>query len=52
MGTEEMIAVELKDSHRLIGNVYMGKREFETKLAAALTRLSTTKSPVKLIQMS
>ena len=30
MGTEEMIAVELKDSHRLIGNVYMGKREFET----------------------
>lgn len=29
MGTEEMIAVELKDSRRLIGNVYMGKREFE-----------------------
>ncbi|MBD5492579.1 MAG: GNAT family N-acetyltransferase [Lachnospiraceae bacterium] len=29
IGTEEMIAVELKDSHKMIGNVYMGKREFE-----------------------
>lgn len=29
MGTEEMIAVELKDSHKMIGNVYMGKRDFE-----------------------
>lgn len=29
MGTGEMIAVELRDSRRLIGNVYMGKREFE-----------------------
>lgn len=29
MGTEEMIAVELKDSHKMIGNVYMGKREFD-----------------------
>jgi RimJ/RimL family protein N-acetyltransferase len=24
-----MIAVELKKSHKMIGNVYMGKREFE-----------------------
>ena len=24
-----MIAVQLKDSHKMIGNVYMGKREFE-----------------------
>lgn len=30
MGTEEMIAVEHRDSHKMIGNVYMGKREFET----------------------
>ena len=30
-GTDEMIAVELKDSHKMIGNVYMGKREFETR---------------------
>ena len=30
IGTDEMIAVELKDSHKMIGNVYMGKREFET----------------------
>lgn len=30
MGTEEMVAVERKDSHKLIGNVYLGKREFET----------------------
>lgn len=29
MGTEEMIAVELKDSHKMIGNVYLGKRDFE-----------------------
>ena len=24
-----MIAVELKDSHKMIGNVYVGKRDFE-----------------------
>ncbi|MBD5475162.1 MAG: GNAT family N-acetyltransferase [Lachnospiraceae bacterium] len=29
IGTEEMIAVELKKSHKMIGNVYMGKREFD-----------------------
>ncbi len=29
IGTEEMIAVELKDFRKMIGNVYMGKREFE-----------------------
>lgn len=29
IGTDEMIAVELKDSHKMIGNVYMGKRDFE-----------------------
>ena len=29
MGTEEMIAVELKSARKLIGNVYLGKREFE-----------------------
>ena len=27
--SDEMIAVELKDSHKMIGNVYMGKRDFE-----------------------
>ena len=27
--TDEMIAVELKASHKMIGNVYMGKRDFE-----------------------
>ena len=30
IGTDEMIAIELRDSHKMIGNVYMGKREFET----------------------
>ena len=30
IGTDEMIAVELKQSRKMIGNVYMGKREFET----------------------
>lgn len=30
IGTEEMIALELKSSHKMIGNVYMGKREFDT----------------------
>ncbi|MDE7178133.1 MAG: GNAT family N-acetyltransferase [Lachnospiraceae bacterium] len=29
IGTDEMIAVELKSSHKMIGNVYLGKREFE-----------------------
>ena len=28
IGTDEMIAVELKSSHKMIGNVYLGKREF------------------------
>ncbi len=30
IGTDEMIAIELRDSHKMIGNVYIGKREFET----------------------
>lgn len=29
ISTDEMIAVELKNSHRMIGNVYMGRRDFE-----------------------
>ena len=29
ISTDEMIAVELKHSHKMIGNVYMGKRDFE-----------------------
>jgi RimJ/RimL family protein N-acetyltransferase len=29
ISTDEMIAVELKNSHKMIGNVYMGKRDFE-----------------------
>lgn len=28
MGTEEMIAIEQKSSRKMIGNVYMGKRDF------------------------
>lgn len=31
IGTDEMIAIELKSSHKMIGNVYMGKREFEAR---------------------
>ncbi len=27
--TDEMIAVELKNCHKMIGNVYMGKRDFQ-----------------------
>lgn len=30
IGTDEMIAVELKDSRKMIGNVYLGKREFDS----------------------
>lgn len=30
IGTDEMIAIELKDSSKMIGNVYMGKREFDS----------------------
>lgn len=30
IGSDEMVAVELKDSHKMIGNVYLGKRDFET----------------------
>lgn len=29
IGTDEMPAVELKKSNKMIGNVYMGKRDFE-----------------------
>lgn len=29
VSSEEFIAVELKDEHKLIGNVYLGKREFD-----------------------
>ncbi len=29
ISTDEMIAVELKHSHKMIGNVYLGKRDFE-----------------------
>ena len=29
ISTEEMIAVELKSNHKMIGNVYLGKRDFE-----------------------
>lgn len=28
--SDEFIAVELKDTHKLIGNVYLGKRDFNT----------------------
>ena len=30
IGTDEMIAVELKSNQKMIGNVYMGKRDFES----------------------
>ena len=30
ISTDEMIAVELKSSHKMIGNVYLGKRDFES----------------------
>ncbi|MDE7292182.1 MAG: GNAT family N-acetyltransferase [Treponemataceae bacterium] len=30
IGTDEMVAVELKDSRKMIGNVYLGKREFDS----------------------
>ena len=30
IGTDEMIAVELKSSHKMIGNVYLGKRDFDS----------------------
>ena len=29
MQTEEMVAIELKSSRKMIGNIYLGKREFE-----------------------
>lgn len=28
--TDEMIAVELKENHKMIGNVYLGKRDFNS----------------------
>ena len=30
ISTDEMIAVELKANHKMIGNVYLGKRDFES----------------------
>ena len=29
IGTDEMVAIELKSTHKMIGNVYLGKRDFE-----------------------
>ena len=29
ISTDEMVAIELKNLHKMIGNVYMGKRDFE-----------------------
>lgn len=29
ISTDEMIAVELKSNHKMIGNVYLGKRDFD-----------------------
>lgn len=31
ISTDEMIAVELKDSRKMIGNVYLGRRDFEAR---------------------
>ena len=30
IGTDEMVAVERKADHRMIGNVYLGRRDFDT----------------------
>lgn len=30
ISTEEMIAVELKENHKMIGNIYLGKRDFNS----------------------
>lgn len=30
ISTDEMTAVELKENHKMIGNVYLGKRDFES----------------------
>lgn len=30
METDEMIAVELKENHKMIGNIYLGKRDFNS----------------------
>ena len=30
ISTDEMIAVELKESHKMIGNIYLGKRDFDS----------------------
>lgn len=29
--TDEMIAVELKENHKMIGNIYFGKRDFDSR---------------------
>lgn len=31
IGTDEMIAVELKENHKMIGNIYLGKRDFNSR---------------------
>lgn len=30
ISTDEMIAVELKENHKMIGNIYLGKREYDS----------------------
>lgn len=30
IGTDEMVAIECRENHKMIGNVYLGKRDFDT----------------------
>lgn len=40
MDTDEMIAVELKENHKMIGNIYLGKRDFDSlELGYAFNRI-------------
>jgi len=31
VGSDDFIAIELKESHKVIGNIYFGKRDFESR---------------------
>ena len=44
ISTEEMIAVELKETGKLIGNVYLGKRDFDSIFLLLQSRFASSKA--------
>lgn len=46
ISTDEMIAVVLKSNNKMIGNIYLGKRDFEEKWVVAPEGMTFTKEEI------